>query len=295
MYFKTNQLPFLLFIIFVHNCFFNLNVNAAGKSKSGKKMPTVSIPKDQQGNVEKINELSYKTPFRYHYCPWVTRKLLLTLNLTSTHTHFYSLDQISSVNTDDLEFDYECNDPSVLVRKKSLPLLHSINSDDYKDSKNLNCYERSFLQEIVKQQNNRKFKNHWTHCNELNRNTIKDVCQKADVAAERLKDKYVDEKGAHEELKSVFDNYSLKYCSKFILKDIVSSVNRQRLLNQIAYNGTCDNMLSELVQLDALVNFFSCEFDQILSRIYCQGYSVKETCDECSVSMIYYDNTIYII
>ena len=270
----------LLLIVLV--CSGSWGVNAAGKSKSGKKLSTPAMPLDHQKNLEKINELSYKTPFQYHYCPWVTRKLILTLNMTTTNTQYFSLDQLNAVNSDDLEFDYKCEEPSTL-RRKPPPLLHSIDSEDFKGASNLNCYERAFLQEVVRRQGN-KAKNHWTNCAEFNKDSIDEVCKRADETAERLSGKDVDERTAHDELKAIFDNYSLKHCYKFVLKDVISRTNRKRLLKQVAYNGTCEDILSEIVKLDALVNYFSCEFDQILSRIYCQGYSVKETCDECSVS-----------
>lgn len=250
----------------------------AKKTGGIKKIAPVKTVVMNQEDQDILYKYSFSSPFRYHYSPWVNRKLLLTLNATSTNTHYshISLEVMKSLKSDHLEDDYECNDPSV-VRNKELNIsVVSINSDEFKNNKDLDCNERVYLESITKN------KNIWNKCEELNPNTLENLCSKASETAEKFKSNDIDEKAAHNELKDILNNYSLKYCSKFVLKDVLSSVNRKRILGQIKYSGTCGDIFLELVKLDALVNFFSCEFDQILSRIYCQGYSVKETCNECS-------------
>ena len=48
----------------------------------------------------------------------------------------------------------------------------------------------------------------------------------------------------------------------------------------------CRAVLSELWQLDQLAKQQYCEFDRMLSRYYCQQYSVKSSCSDCRVSKI---------
>ena len=306
MHYKLNQLKSsfdllwsLALIWIVLDVGFISSIAAAKKSSAGvKKMPISNSPLSdvEKLQAEEAYNLSLITPFRYHYTPWITRRLLLTLNMTSTnHPPFYRTEVLNQVKPEYLEYDYECNDPSIIRKKNQINVMPSLDSDDFKDTKDLSCYERAFLQELVRLSNDikKKRKNHWSSCDEFNRNTIKDICEKADEIAEKLTNNDVNEEDAHNELKDVLNSYSLRYCSKFALKDVVSKVNRKRLLRKEATNGTCTAILSELVQLDALVNFFSCEFDEVLSRIYCQGYSVKETCDECSVSFLFVNYYYY--
>ena len=86
----------------------------------------------------------------------------------------------------------------------------------------------------------------------------------------------------------LLSQYHLKHCYRYPLLNVLSNNSLDLILGttSTSYSSSqCNDVLTELVMLDHIVNQRLCEYDLLLNRYDCQTtWSVKWSCQDCRVS-----------
>lgn len=94
-------------------------------------------------------------------------------------------------------------------------------------------------------------------------------------------------KNSPTDIETKLRDFRLRHCCE---RSSISALSTDAFESVLSGGDSCEKVLNDLVETDALATRITCEFTEILVRYDCrQMYSIIHHCEDCKVSVLFFD------